>query len=152
LKPESKSQRRPVSTQLDKPCLDHGLKGNSQGYGKRWHDGKKLLAHRVVFFIKYGWWPEAVMHKCDNPRCIEPTHLVGGTRDENNKDRAAKNRSAKAVPTRRKITGHQAATIRERYNPKRDPVNGVSALAREFKVDTQTIYNIVKGRTHFAEA
>ncbi len=91
------------------------------------------------------------MHTCDNRRCINPKHLVGGTRDENNKDRARKGRSAKSVPSRRKLTQEQAEEIRRRWMLRRgnyDGSNGVRRLSLDFGVDTNVIYNIVEGRTH----
>jgi hypothetical protein len=131
-----------------RPCKDHGLKGNKQGYARKWHEGKKKLYHRVVFFLANGFWPEVVMHSCDNSRCIEETHLLAGTWDSNNKDRAAKGRSAKTRTDLRKLTTEDAKVIRSRYSPKRCRVNGVSALAREYGVDTKAIYQIVKGITY----
>ena len=125
-------------------CIDHGTKGTPEGYS---HRGKDRL-HRLVFKHCNGWLPEVVMHSCDNPRCINPKHLLPGTKAGNNKDRAAKGRSAKSVPSRRKITIEQAIVIRERYSPTRCSLNGVSALARDFCVDVNTIYNIVEFRTH----
>lgn len=140
---------------LDKPCLDHGFKGKSGGYAEvRRPTGrdKKVLYHRYVFLQAHGFLPPVVMHRCDNTRCIEVTHLEAGDWGKNNKDRAAKGRSAKNVPTRRKLTFEQAQEIRERFVGRggRDPVNGVSALAREFGVDCNVIYQITDGRTHRA--
>jgi len=126
-------------------CIDHGQKGNSQGYG---HRGPRKL-HRIIFEQYFGYLPEVVMHTCDNPRCINPKHLVAGSWDANNKDRAAKGRSAKSRKDLRKLTLEQVSEIKARYNPKRDPVNGVSALARYYGVDSNTIYHIIKGRTYF---
>ena len=131
------------------PCKDHGYKGGGDGYALiRTKEHGRVLRHRLVFFEHNGYWPEAVMHKCDNPRCIEPTHLVGGTRDLNNKDRAAKGRSTKRLVAKRKLTSEQAEIIRSRYSPVRCRVNGVLALAREFNVDSNVIYQIVQGRTY----
>ena len=111
------------------------------------------MLHRVVFYRKAGYLPTVVMHTCDNPRCINPEHLVAGDWDSNNKDRASKGRSAKRNDAKRKITDEQAAAIRLRYNPVRSckpNPNGPAALAREFGVDIGVIYNIIKGRSHFA--
>lgn len=132
------------------PCTDHGLKGNAQGYGRFWSAelGKKELAHRQVYRRATGESPEAVLHTCDNPRCINLDHLVGGTRDLNNKDRAAKGRSAEQRPDRRALSDAEVRAIRSRYVPRYCKINGVSALAREFKVDTNVVYNIVKLRTY----
>ena len=136
------------------PCIDHGLKGTAQGYGRYWSAelGKKELAHCQTFRRAHGYLPPVVMHTCDNPRCINVDHLQAGDWDSNNKDRASKQRSAKAVPSRRKIDDTQAAEIRRRWAlkvGKIDKVNGVMAIARDFEVDPVVVYNIVKWRTHF---
>lgn len=91
------------------------------------------------------------MHRCDNKRCINPDHLLAGDWDSNNKDRAAKGRSAKVRVDLRKIDDDQAAAIRHRWSlkkPGKDPENGVMALARDFSVDSNVIYNIVRGKSH----
>lgn len=127
-------------------CLDHGAPAVN-GYCSR----HGTLLHRLIFKALYKHLPPVVMHSCDNPRCINPAHLSAGTWDANNKDRARKGRSARAVLSRRKITQEQAGTIRSRYQlsaGKRDSRNGVSRLARDYNVDCNTIYNIVEGRTH----
>jgi hypothetical protein len=129
-------------------CIEHTQK---RKYGSS--HGKKL--HRIVFEQTYGYLPEVVMHTCDNPRCLNPQHLKAGTWDENNKDRAAKGRSARAVPSRRKITQEQAEEIRRRWElkkPGRDKVNGVLAIAKDYEVDPNVIYNITRGVAHFATA
>ncbi len=44
-------------------------------------------AHRMAFWLWYGWWPEVCRHYvCDNPGCCNPYHLRDGTWSENNKD------------------------------------------------------------------
>lgn len=125
-------------------CIDHGQKGNPDGYGHR----GKIKLHRLVYQLYNNNLPVLVMHTCDNPRCINPKHLKEGTWDSNNKDRAKKGRSARSVFSKRKISFDQAEVIRNRYNPKRDPINGVSAIARDYNVDSNTIYQIVRMETH----
>jgi hypothetical protein len=74
-----------------KPCKDHGLPGNRLGYGVVRHLGKTELLHRLVLCDSLGIGIDAikgwvVRHTCDNPRCIEPTHLIRGTQADNVRD------------------------------------------------------------------
>ena len=59
-------------------------------------DGRYMLAHRVVLQIETGTPVPAdkvVMHECDNPSCVRPTHLRVGTHAENMHDKVVKGRS-----------------------------------------------------------
>lgn len=51
-----------------------------------------MLGHRWSFWATYGWLPKVVGHHCDNPPCIEPAHLFGGTQVDNMRDCVAKGR------------------------------------------------------------
>lgn len=53
---------------------------------------KTPLLHREVFRMKHGYSPKVVMHKCDNRKCINPDHLVGGTQQDNIDDMMNKQR------------------------------------------------------------
>lgn len=87
---------------------------------------------------------KVVRHTCDNPRCINPAHLVIGTKADNNKDRAERNRSAKVVPSRQMLTEQDVLFIKEHHVP-RDKEFSQLALARRFGVDQKVIYNVLKG-------
>jgi hypothetical protein len=67
----------------------------NNGYGLFRVRGKTRLAHRVAFAIEHGYTPAGmvVMHRCDNPPCVNPDHLVLGTQRGNMQDAVAKGRS-----------------------------------------------------------
>lgn len=65
------------------------------GYGRYKRVKGTISAHRASWILHNGELKkeECVLHKCDNPKCVNPNHLFLGDRDVNNKDRAAKGRS-----------------------------------------------------------
>lgn len=69
-----------------KPCkLWTGAKYGT-GYGKKWVNGKWMLAHRYVFLEDHGYLPPVVRHDCDTPLCTELEHLLPGTQGDNIRD------------------------------------------------------------------
>jgi len=79
------------------PCKDHGCKGYGLGYATAWvvHEGRKkpTTKHRRVHYEATGEWPDVVRHKCDNPRCINPEHLEGGSHIDNMQDAVKRGRN-----------------------------------------------------------
>ena len=71
-------------------------KGTKQknGYGRIKVDGKSLLAHRLSYELNMSKIPNGlwVLHKCDNPKCVNPNHLFLGNRSDNMKDAFKKGR------------------------------------------------------------
>lgn len=63
------------------------------GYGRIHFAGKNRLAHRVAWFLTYGYWPkDKLLHDCDNPPCIRPEHLYEGSQLDNVRDCIARRR------------------------------------------------------------
>lgn len=66
-------------------------------YGKH-HDvnGRATRAHKQAYELVHGPVPDGtfVMHTCDNPACINPSHLIAGTPFQNARDMIEKDRMA----------------------------------------------------------
>lgn len=69
---------------------------NPAGYGliNKGGKGQCLLAHRVAWEVAHGPIPEGldVLHKCDNPPCVNTDHLFLGTGADNVADMCSKGR------------------------------------------------------------
>ena len=61
-------------------------------YGRPWYAGKRIYAHRLAWLLTHGCLKKCILHKCDTPLCVRPSHLFVGTRRDNNRDMAAKGR------------------------------------------------------------
>lgn len=76
-------------------CLVYtGGAGNRSGHRTISFQGRTRLVHRVTWLITHGPIPDGlcVLHRCDNPPCVNVTHLFLGTVGDNNADRDAKGR------------------------------------------------------------
>ncbi len=131
------------------------------GYGRVWWKGASHGAHRVAWELATTAWPgdSQVLHRCDNPQCVNPAHLFLGTQRDNMRDRLTKGKyargdqhPARAHPERvlrgrthgnAKLTEADVAEIRRRVaaGEKR---NQIAAL---FGVTPTLVGGIVKRRT-----
>ncbi len=88
---------------------------------------KRIIAPRVSYSMFVGIIPDAlvVMHSCDNPNCVNPSHLVAGTQLQNIADRDAKQRNRRSHF--RCVNGHEFTPENTRlYGP-----NGNWRMCRE---------------------
>ena len=109
-------------------------------------------AHRYAYALAFGPIPDGlyVLHHCDNPSCVRPSHLWLGTALDNARDCVAKgrtNRDARYGDKNRlaKFTNEQAQAIRLRYQQ-----GGVTtrALAALYGVNQTTICAIVRSKRY----
>ncbi len=97
------------------------------------------------------------MHRCDNPRCVNPTHLQWGTFQENTEDCRRKGRLAPQIIAR--VRAEQEANhwskgkSRRLLSPEavhliRNSKRKTGYLAKRMGVAEQTIRHIRAGRTY----
>lgn len=85
------------------PCWIYTGRGrNGSGYGLFGAQGRMLLVHRLSFRLVVGEIPKGegyhgtcVLHRCDNPICVNPEHFRLGTQQDNEDDKHLKGRAPK---------------------------------------------------------
>ena len=68
------------------------------GYGRLSINGVIQSAHRLAYKLFKGTIPVDlhVLHRCDNPRCVNPSHLEIGTHRQNMIDKVSRGRHRNA--------------------------------------------------------
>ena len=144
------------------------------GYGifDRRRNGVRIArrVHRIAYELLVGPIPEnqLLRHKCDNPPCLNPDHLVPGTPRDNSQDMVQRGRhwtqvrpeliprgvdhwtvkrGVASLPRgelhhNAKLTAEQVRVIHEAYEQGQDSQRG---LAIQFGVSQGTIWQIING-------
>ena len=106
--------------------------------------GEIMRAHRAAWALTYGPVPagQYVCHRCDNRRCVRPSHLFLGTQADNLADMTKKGRRIKDTTHPNTIVPlAEVAVMREKA------ARGISAraLSQEYGVSHFHIYKILRG-------
>lgn len=121
---------------------------NKFGYGKiKAGDSGWKLAHRVAWEFANGPVPKGlyVLHTCDNPGCVNPSHLYLGSYKDNAQDRERRDRGNHAKGSahgRSKLSADQVVGIKKLYS---SGEYSYRKLGKMFGVDGKSIADIVNG-------
>lgn len=136
-------------------CWNRTTSSDKGGYTKIWHLGASRWAHRVSWTVFRGEIPSGidVLHRCDNPKCINPDHLFLGTHTDNMRDMLAKNRRkmpagkdhmlAKRPELIRRGEAHCRSKLTDELvlRIRADP-RGSTTIARELRLHRTTVIKI----------
>lgn len=130
----------------DDGCWDWRRSARNSGHRTMTIGGRTVSVYRVAFAlgvapIPVGKW---VLHRCDNPRCINPAHLELGDQAKNMADCARRGRTAAGEANgRAKLTARQADRARRLVAMGRTRAE----IARQFGVAASTIGRLARGES-----
>ena len=126
-------------------CLEWSGCLNTDGYPRvSWKGNANGKLHRIIYQVlspDEDISNKVIRHTCDNPKCINPQHLLSGTSAENVQDRVERERSGSA-----KLSHDQVKEIRSLF--KSFPTLRNKDVALRYGVDSRTISSI-KLHRHF---
>ncbi|WP_250476734.1 MULTISPECIES: HNH endonuclease [unclassified Caballeronia] len=122
------------------------------GYGRAYHRGRWINAHRLSLMLARGWpedgeYVEAAHGPCHNRLCCNPVHLNWKTRKENAKDR--RRDGTELIGARNgnsKLAEEQVRAIRAEY-VRGSKEYGGAALARKYGV-SESLVSLIVRRKH----
>ena len=146
-------QRWATKVSIGDDCWEWTGAKTAYGYGliREAGCGRIVPAHRLSYEMFVGPVSRSldVLHRCDHPWCVKPSHLFLGTQTDNNADRDAKGRNG-LVPMYgeehplAKLTDRGVVRMRALYET---GLISQPELARVFNVRQSTISSILLGKT-----
>ena len=120
---------------------------NKNGYGMININRKAIGTHRYSYELYNGAIPAGlhICHKCDNPACVNPRHLIAETNEWNHRDKINKGRQSCLKGERNPralITEDDVRTIRRRR------ANGetATAISKDYPISQPMVSHICCGR------
>ena len=139
-----------VDKKSDYECWSWTGSCNNDGYGHLNIKNKTTRITRFSWIIHNGKIPNGLcaLHRCDNPKCVNPSHLFLGTQEDNIKDMINKKRDNKAKQKgenngMHKLTLNEVKEIRKLYNKKQ--LTG-KQIGKIFNVHQVTISRICNNK------
>lgn len=128
-------------------CWEWTASKDHDGYGKLRLRGKSEKAHRVSWTLEHGDIPAGmcVLHRCDNRKCVRPSHLFLGTQADNIADCTAKGRTLRGERGPHAILKEaEVIQIRALYQ---DGGFSFATLGKRFSVARETIAAVMSRRS-----
>lgn len=123
------------------------------GYPRITYKQETYTIHRLVYQIENKVslrTEDVVMHKCDNPKCINPDHLTAGTMGDNNRDRVSKGRFVGEFIHFSKLTSEKALKIKKMLQDGNTPTE-IQKIFPEITVENIYAINNGKSWAHVGE-
>jgi hypothetical protein len=121
-------------------CMEWQGSTGSFGYGEAIIDGRHWRVHRAIFnfLVDPVSGNVDVLHRCDNPKCINPDHLFVGTHSDNMKDMVTKGRG--------RNWGKHSLSDKERQNifDRVLEIGSKAIVAQEAGVCLDTVYKVYR--------
>lgn len=126
-----------------------GAKNGNNGYGVFSIKHTLVFAHRFSYSSLVGEIQRGyiICHACDNPSCVNPSHLWPGTHKDNTRDCISKGRfghkyfSNVQLKLSRKDVNWIKSNYKKGFLRQKD-------IAKKYSVDQRTISRIVRGESY----
>jgi len=126
-------------------CWNWTASRNPLGYGTFRFRGHRVGAQRVAYELMFGSIPNGlwILHRCDNRRCVNPSHLYLGNHAQNMLDRKIRGRTPKWERNgKARLTVRDVQTIRGSFA---QGSISKAELGRRFGVSANEIMLILRG-------
>jgi hypothetical protein len=136
----------------DDECWEWSGARNAKGYGVKRNavargKAENIQAHRMSWIVFNSEVPDGllVLHRCDNPSCVNPAHLFLGTHKDNMDDKMSKGRGVAPPLSPLKFTPEQCDQIRVMHGVGQS----MRAIAREFNTTHSVVRRVLRGEGRY---
>lgn len=121
-------------------CWEWQALKDKHGYGKFKLNDKMVKAHRFAWELVNGPIPEGMVirHNCDNPGCVNSTHLEIGTQADNVKDMVNRGRQSRPKGTLNSMVKKTESDI----IAIRSAIGTQTAIAKKYGISQRQVSNI----------